>query len=321
MSTRPLRCLIVGAGAVGQTYGTHLALGGAEVSVFVKKRYAEAAREGFQGHRYNGKKATRLLPRAVFSEVEALAGHSFDQVWLCMASDALRSPLVERLLDTLGDALIVSVQPGPLDAAWLAERVPAERRVQGIITFIAHTSPLPDAPFSADCAWWFPPLTPSLFSGPRADEAVRALKAGGCPARRMRDVAPAAGAAGSFMMPWIAALELSGWRFKQLFGTPAHAKLGAQAAREAHTIALEGRKAHHRALFTRPFFLRVATLFAPLFVPFPLEPYVQQHFQKVGAQTLALLHTFIELGQAKGRSTQALEALHSALDEARRDRT
>ncbi|HIA02218.1 MAG TPA: hypothetical protein EYN66_09955, partial [Myxococcales bacterium] len=47
---RPVKVLIIGAGAVGQIYGYFLQRAGAEVSFFVKDKYAEECRQGFPLH-------------------------------------------------------------------------------------------------------------------------------------------------------------------------------------------------------------------------------------------------------------------------------
>src|SRR5690554_7703480 len=46
------RILMVGAGAVGQTYGYHLSRGGADVTFFVKEKYRAEAEAGFLMHQH-----------------------------------------------------------------------------------------------------------------------------------------------------------------------------------------------------------------------------------------------------------------------------
>ena len=54
-----MKVLIIGAGAVGQVYGRHLALGGAEVSFYVKDKYADYARKGFTFYTLSKKNARK----------------------------------------------------------------------------------------------------------------------------------------------------------------------------------------------------------------------------------------------------------------------
>ena len=54
MRNVPLRCLLVGAGSVGQVYGCHLKRGGAEVRYLVRSAYVEDARKGFTLHQFRG---------------------------------------------------------------------------------------------------------------------------------------------------------------------------------------------------------------------------------------------------------------------------
>ena len=51
-----MNVLIVGAGAVGQVYGRHLALGGAHVHYFVREKYADECRRGFTFYPLNRRK-------------------------------------------------------------------------------------------------------------------------------------------------------------------------------------------------------------------------------------------------------------------------
>jgi len=312
----PLRCLLVGAGAVGLTYGTHLARGGAQVSFLVKEKYAAAARAGFTVHRLNARATERFVPHGVLTEAEQVQPGDFDQIWLCIPSDALRSGPVEALLARLGTATLVAFQPGLLDHAWLAARVPEAQLVQGLIALIAYPAPLPGEARSPGTAWWFPPLTRSPFSGPRAPAVVGALRAGGCPAKVARKVQDRTAFASSLMMPIIAALEGAGWSFQRLFGSAAIG-LGTAASREANAIAAPGGLGLVRWLASRPLLLRLVAAVGRRVVPFDLEVYLQVHFSKVGTQTMLMLRTYIERGAELRRPTGAIEALTAALAQAR----
>ncbi len=83
------RILLVGAGAVGQVYGRHLQLGGADISFLVRPQYAAAVRRGFDLYplRKRGRRdAVRLQDFAVLTETAAVAAQRWDAVFLCVSS-------------------------------------------------------------------------------------------------------------------------------------------------------------------------------------------------------------------------------------------
>lgn len=310
------RCLLVGAGAVGLTYGKHLARGGAKVSYLVKPKYEAAARAGFTVHRLNAKVTERFEGFGVVTDVATIQPGDFDQIWLCISSDVLRTPMIEALLQRLGSGTLVAFQPGLLDHAWLAERVPPEQLVQGLIAFIAYPAPLPKEDRAEGTAWWFPPLSKSPFSGARAALAVAPLKAGGCPAKVASKVQDRTAFASSLMMPIIAALETAEWKFERLFNTDALA-MGTAASRQANAIAAPGGLGLVRWLAGRRWLLRLVAAVGSRIMPFNLEIYLKVHFSKVGAQTALMLATYTQRGKEMGKPTDAIEALRARLLKAR----
>ena len=102
-----LRVLMVGAGAVGATYGYHFARGGARVSYFVRPKYAGEVRSGLTLFRHGpfGRLSTprveRFQPHAVLSTEAEVAERRFDQVWLTMSSTALRGPWLAPFLSSV----------------------------------------------------------------------------------------------------------------------------------------------------------------------------------------------------------------------------
>jgi 2-dehydropantoate 2-reductase len=95
------RTLLVGAGAVGVTYGHHLARGGVSVDFFVRPKYVAEVAAGLDLWRYGlfGRpQHERFVPHGVVSTVEEVAARRYDQVWLCVASPALRGPWLAELL-------------------------------------------------------------------------------------------------------------------------------------------------------------------------------------------------------------------------------
>ena len=74
---RPLRVLVVGAGAVGQVFALHLARGGADVAFLVKPKYAEECGRGFTLYRLGGRVPTieSVTCRALTSAADAAREH------------------------------------------------------------------------------------------------------------------------------------------------------------------------------------------------------------------------------------------------------
>lgn len=308
-----MKVLIVGAGAVGTTYGFHLAQGGADVTFMVREKYAEALRrDGLRVVRLNRGRTPELFTG--FEVVTDGAG-DWDQVWLTVSSTALRAgDWLDRLLPTVGDATLVTLQPGLEDRAWIEARYPAERIVSGMISLIAYQTPLPGEDLEPGVAWWFPPLSPSPFSGSRdaVDHIVRTLRAGGCPAKRSQDVAAQVAFGSAMMMPIIAGLEVADWSLR---GLPRHAvwSVCRQAGREASDIARPGFRRWLVAGVMSGWVLRPGLWFARRVVPLDLETYLKYHFTKVGEQTREALRLYVTRGAERGMRHGAVRALHEHL--------
>jgi len=311
------RILLVGAGAVGQAYGFHLQRGGAEISFLVRPKYAEAARAGFTVHCHNGRHrgAHDFRGYGVLTGPEEVADRRWDQVWLCVSSPALRGPWLEPLLAAVGDAAVVTLQPGLEDRRRLLEWVPEARLVSGLISLISYPAPLPGGDLPAGMAWWFPPLSPSPFSGPAGavSSVVRALERGGCPAKRGARVYETVAFASGLMMPVIAALEVAGWSFRTLLRSPNRA-LATRGGRQASRIARPGYRRWLAWLVSGGLTLRILAFFAPRVVPFDLETYLRVHFSKVGDQTRGMLRLYCDRAQGAGQPHDALRTLLERLD-------
>ena len=94
------RVLMLGAGAVGMTYGYHLEQGGASVTYFVKPKYQESVLEETLLYPLNrgvvGRcQALPYRPTRAISSLEDLDVVAYDQVWISISSTALRSDMVE----------------------------------------------------------------------------------------------------------------------------------------------------------------------------------------------------------------------------------
>lgn len=279
-----MRALIVGAGAVGQVFGACLAAGGAEVSVFVRPRYADAALAGF--HLYEIFSRTRRVhrsfrPREVLTEVTQVGSRSFDQIWLCVATSALDDPTLTRLLEGSRSATVVSLQPGLFARDLLTRSVDEHRIVFGVIGFNSYATPLDgsleryESDMPEGTAFLFPPFAASTFSGieHRVRPVVDALHMGKLPARSVADARVALAFSSSLLMPPIAALELSGWSVDRFRTDPVSA-LAATAVREAMAVseAETGEPAPLYAALVRTFALRLGLgVLGPRLAPFDLE--------------------------------------------------
>ncbi len=149
-SAAPVRVLIVGAGAVGQVYGSHLAAGGANVSLFVRPKYVAECAAGLRLYRMVSKRRRAphtFVPHAVFSRAEEVAERTFDQVWLCVSTAALQRGIEGELgavVRNVGQAALVVLQPGLHVPAMLQQYVPAEQIVDGGINMVSYQAPLVD---------------------------------------------------------------------------------------------------------------------------------------------------------------------------------
>jgi ketopantoate reductase len=317
----PVRALVVGAGVVGQVYGYHLARGGARVSFLVKPAHAAELAGPLTLYPLNRPRRRRTQPVSfegfsVLDDPAAVAGERWDQVYLAVSSTALRAgDWFERLARALDQATLALLQPGPGDRAFVRARLPEERIVQGVITLVGYRAPLPgETRFSRPgVAYWFPPLSPSPMSGPRREPVLAALRAGGLPARRHRDIGGIASFPTALLMPLMAALEQAAWSFRAL-REPGRLELAAAAASEALRVMAHqgGRPAPWPLdLINRPLAVRLALALAPRLMPLDIEAYLRAHFTKVADQTRDFLRTYLALGRAAGLPTEALARLEA----------
>lgn len=320
-----MRVLLVGAGAVGLTYGRHLQLGGAQVAFYVKPHYAASLRGGVDMYPLN--KGRMCAPErfdgfeVLTTPQEVAASGPWDALWLCVSSPALRGGWVGELVRAVGyDATVVGLQPGNGDRDVVLSVCPEERLVWGLITLIAYQSPLPGEHRGPGIAYWFPPLTPNPFDGPseRAAAMAGALSRGGCPAAVRSGVVALGSLGGAGFMAFIAALEGAGWSLERLRQSE-WAALGSAAAREAISVmawecGLGSQPDWLAWVLLRPSLLNVVIQAAPWVVPIPLEVYLAYHFTKVGDQTRQIVNSTIALGLRQGRPMHAMSALyHHAL--------
>ncbi|MFL5349325.1 MAG: ketopantoate reductase family protein [Hyalangium sp.] len=317
MSTKP-RILLVGAGAIGQVFGGFLQSAGCELAFRVKPKHAEEARRGFTlyelGVFEKDPEPRELSGFAVLCSDEEVAAERWDQIWLCVSSTALRAGnWVEELARATGAATWVMLQPGLEDREWLLQRIAPERLLTGMVPFLSFHAPLsPQEPVPRPgTAFWFPPLSRGLFSGPeeRLQEVLRALRAGGYPARRSPEVARAMAIPTALLATFVDGLEAAGWSFERLL-EPEPLEQALQAAWEAVRIAAwrtQQRAPPVRPLL-RPWLLELMVPLASWAAPFSLESYLRVHFTKVADQTRWMIREYVALGLQAGLPTAALRA-------------
>lgn len=312
--TSRMRVLIVGAGAVGQVFGYHLAQGGAEVTFLVKPRYAEDCRRGFTLYALaRTPRPQRFTGFGVITAPRDAAATRPDQVYITVSSTALHTGnWLAELAAAIGDATVVFLQPNLGDRARLTTFVEPGRVVDGLIEFLAYHAPLPGETRFAEpgIAYWFPPA-PSLFSGARAPDVVAALRRGKLPSRTLGDVTATAPFQSAALYAYLAALEGAGWSFRELGRGGRLARAGRGAAQ---AMAIAGHQLGHRVpwrirLATRPLVIRLVLRLARRVAPLDLETYLRVHFTKLAEQTRAGFASYVAHGHQAGLPTDAIEQL------------
>ena len=322
------RVLMLGAGAVGMTYGYHLEQGGASVTYFVKPKYRESVLEETLLYPLNqgvlGKcRPLPYCPTRAISSLDELDVTAYDQVWISISSTALRSEMVESFLNKLREAgdeapLLISLLPGLDDRNWVLERYPETKLINGMISLIAYWAPLEDEP-SIDPGWafYFPPLGPSPFSGPTegVSTVLSVLKRGKQPAVAHPDVTGMSAFPTAVMMPLLAALELEGWKFDRLSrGRWLEAALDAMGDTLGIVEAVKGKSRPLWSRFFSAFWVKVGLKVAPYLLPLPIETYLRVHFTKVGDQTLFFLKSWQASAKVGGVSSTELAKLADSLE-------
>ena len=309
-----VKILIVGAGAVGQVYGWHLAKAGHEVSALGRPNQVDAAQQGFVLSSLQDStdaEIGRWVPAKFYtdaSEVEL----EWDQVWLCVGTHALDEAWIRPLAERTPSAVVVSLQPGVAVKEMLSEFWPRQAIVRGVIGMISA-----GRNGTRGAAFYFPPGVKSQFSGVMKEdvrEVVSALRSGGGPARVVADADLALAWGAGFLMPNIVTLESVGWSITRLASWRA-AALAARAVREAH--ALVSRRYGER----RPFWshlirgplLMVGWRLGRWVMRFDLEAYLRYHFLKVRPQTRALVADYLRDAEVHSMGVPALRSLQGAV--------
>jgi 2-dehydropantoate 2-reductase len=317
LSGNPQIC-IVGAGAVGLVYVQFLRRAGAEVALLVKPEYADICGRGFTLHRlrWGGRcDSERIDNLPIYTSTDELADRHFDQIWIAVASDAMRDTWLGEVLGKSQDATVVILQPDLDDRALVLEHIAKERLVQGLIGFLSFQSPLPQAPLLPEgIAYSLLPGMASSFDGARASEIAALLKRGGFSARQTDDLIGSSAERSATTVPLIAGLEAANWSIAAFVGG-AWLSRSIDASKEALAVVAAhlGRRPAAVRHILAPLPVRVALTLARPLTPFDLEAYLSFHFTKVGAQTRLMLETYARLAEKSALSSAALNELRSAL--------
>lgn len=315
-----MKVLVVGAGAVGQVYGRHLQRGGCEVDFYVREKYLAELKPGVTVYPLNESRWQPVVFKGygLMTRLEEIESQTYDQVWLCISSTALKGDWLEPFLKAIqrgkAEVFLVCMQPGIVDQEYVKARWPAERLIWNLITVISYHSPLPtETREPPGMAYWFPPLSKTPFSGPKTEvqALVKTLNKGGLKSAHTGASGTDAPLISSILMTQLMGLEGCEWSFRK-YKSHEYLGLACQAGREAMSIAAKklGRRPWGRCL-VRPFTLRRLMGWAPVVIPFDIETYLKVHFTKVGDQTRAAIQQYIELGHQLNCDTSALRELQS----------
>ncbi|WP_164855959.1 ketopantoate reductase family protein [Lujinxingia sediminis] len=315
-----MRILIVGAGSVGQLYGLHLARAGEEVHVLVRPRYAEEARRGYRLYerRRDFKQHAIFTPDGVWTDAADLPPGHFDAIILAIPSTGLKGPWLASLARGLGDATLLTLTPGLDDVQTLSEHIAPDQIVRGLITSVSYPAPLPgESCPQPGTAYWFPPLTPALFEGPkeRVTPIVTALNRGHMSSRSVRGLAEKAAFGSGVLMPIVAHMETVGWSLDRLRDETLSELVTTMSQIRTILEATLQSKAPLPMRMLTPTTVKLLTRVAPRVPPFDFEVYLKVHFTKVGAQTRMFLDDYIAKGESLNLPNDAIVELRAKIGE------
>ncbi|MEZ5009990.1 MAG: 2-dehydropantoate 2-reductase N-terminal domain-containing protein [Chitinophagales bacterium] len=313
--------LIIGAGAVGLVYGRHLAMGGHQVTFYVRDKYVGEMSKGSVLYHMNKdkslKKPIHFKDYALISSFEEVGKTKWDQIYLCISSTALQSfDFAKFKSHLLGEPTIVMLQPSPQDYQFLIQYFPVEQIVEGMITLISYATPL--ATESVDppgTAYWFPPLAPTPFSGEpkRRDEVIKAFKDGKLRAGSDKNIQHKALFPTAFLTSFLTALEANDWKFQELKKNTAILQQLPKVYDEVFST-LEAKHQVKRpfgiGLVMSPFVIKTLLTLAPMVMPMDIETYLEYHFKKVNDQTKLYMKNYELTAKSVGVAHDNLKAFN-----------
>ncbi len=316
-----MKILVVGAGAVGQVFAHHAALAGADVSFFVREKYVDETRQGFNLYPLNRsnprQKPVELRDFDVYSDIDEIARKPWDQVYLCIPSTGLRGQWFEEFVQGIADAILVNLTPGLDDRQYIHAHFNPDHVVTGMISFLSYPGPLPGEVLpTPGTVYWFPPLTPSPFEGSNdaVKSVVQLLKRGGLPAKIDRKLASKSAFPSAILMGLIAALELEDWSFEKLKNSP-RLNTALDAIQEA-SLAIAAHTHTRPPMALRaisPKTVKLIIAVAPKVAPVDFEGFLRLHFLKVRPQTIQQLSDYIHIAQQNQLPHQNIQNLLDGL--------
>ncbi len=316
-----MNALVVGTGSVGRVFAHHLHRAGCDVTFLTRGEHGGNLDGGFVLYELNRRRPWDTPVRCTGYDVVTLEsrpeGRRWDQIYVCVPSNALCGGLLDWIGKYGGDATIVKLQPGLTDCAAFASRIPQARVVTGMPALASYRVPLAgeDVP-EPGTAYWFPPLMPSRFSGPdeRRREVIDTLNAGGLPARKHADVERLLGYLTAVEVPLTIGNECAEWSIRgfcrsRWFG------IACKAIKETLAIVAKARQTASPALalFVNPMTIRLAIFLLQRERKVPLEPYLKHHFTKLRAQSLQHIDDYLRVAAEYGMSVPGLRELRSGL--------
>jgi hypothetical protein len=309
---------VIGAGALGQTLGVHLASGGCEVEYVVKPGQAAPLRSGTTLYQLRPGRRPRpqtLRPDAVHEAPPAARSKpGWDMIWLCVQSPALAGEWTAAVRDAADGATIVSIGQQLDDLPTLASVWPEAQIVQVVPALFAypisngHQTP----PGGAGVAFWVPPGSALRVAGPseRAKPVASALRAG-----RLRAGVTAGRGKGEMLaaanMPFFAAVGLAGGSLRAAWHMFPGASLAARQATQI-VAASFGVKPPPRAV-TSPHGARAALWLLGRMAPFDFAAYTAAHIPKISAQTAGAFGAWIREGRRRNLPVDALARFQATM--------
>ncbi len=307
---------------MGQVFARHIHLAGSNVTFLARDERARSIRHGLVLYELNKRDARNTpIPFSSFdvlTQESQLDSHSWDQIYMCVPSDALSDSLLGWIQNYGGEATIIKLQPGLRDRELYAAHFEEVQLVTGMLSLISYQAPLngEEVP-EPGMAYWFPPMLPILFSGSaeRVSDVIKVLKTGGLPARYHPDVERLVGYVLAVEAPLTAGIECAGWSIGE-FRRSRWFEVAYGAIKEASEVVSHYRQTSRPAVMAllRPMTLRLAISLLPKQRPVPLELYLKHHFTKLHAQSQQHIDDYINVGMEYGRSVVSLKELRHGLD-------
>ena len=155
--TTKAKYLLIGAGAVGQVYGYALAQSGAEITFFIKEKHLAALKDGIRLYPHGKQDSLVFDDFSIQTDADEVAKEHWQQVWLCVPSNALEAAGLQDLLRSLKADVVVNLLPGFRDTERVAACIGDVPQIRGVIPFCSYAQPYPGGP---DClpgmAFWQP---------------------------------------------------------------------------------------------------------------------------------------------------------------------